>query len=65
MLNCVWCSSGGYGVTPLLPLLPDPLCPGVVVSVKVPSIGQIDLFKIIFKLILNFINILLLKTLKF
>ena len=31
--------------TSSLPLLPGPLRPGVVVPVRVPSMGQIDLFK--------------------
>ena len=30
--------------TPSLPLLPDSLWPGVAVSVRVPSIGQAELF---------------------
>ena len=30
--------------TPSLPLFPDQLWPGVVVLVRVPSIGQIELF---------------------
>ena len=29
----------------LLPLLPNPFRPGVVVPVRVPSMGQIDMFK--------------------
>ena len=31
--------------TASLPLLPDPLFPRVVVPVRAPSVGQIDLFK--------------------
>ena len=30
--------------TPSLPLFPGPLCPGVVVSVKVPFLSKIDQF---------------------
>ena len=41
-LNCIWwwgSSSGG------LSLLPDQLWPRVVILVRIPSIGEIDLFK--------------------
>ena len=56
-------SSGeGEVMSSLLPLLPSQLWPGVVVTVKVPSINQIVLFEI-FKIIVKFINILALKTL--
>ena len=32
--------------TPLLPLLPDPLSQGMVVTVRFPSLGLVDQFKI-------------------
>ena len=38
-------SSGKYGITHSLPLLPGPLCSEVVILVRVSSFGQIDLFK--------------------
>ena len=34
----------GLWSTPLLPLLPDPLWPSKVVSVRIPSMGQIEIF---------------------
>ena len=36
----------------IIPLLIGLLCPGVAVPVRVPSMGQIDLFEIIFKMFL-------------
>ena len=49
-LNFIWLYDSSYGaldgvVTSLLPLLPGPLCPGLVVCIRVLFIGQIDLFK--------------------
>ena len=40
----VW-TTGECGAPFLLPLLPGPLWPTMLVSVRVPSMGQIDLFK--------------------
>ena len=54
--------SAKYGVTRSLPLLPASLCPGMVVLVRFPSIGQMDLFKIMFKMIFNYINTLTLEV---
>ena len=44
-----------WGVMPLLSLLPGPLWPRLVVSVRVISMSQVDLFEIMFKMILNYI----------
>ena len=38
-------NSGGQWSTPTLPLLADPLWPGVVVPIRVQSMGQINLFE--------------------
>ena len=43
-----------YRITCLLPLLPVPLCPRMVVSVKVSSMNQ--MFGMMFKMILNYID---------
>ena len=50
-------------VTLLLSLLPAPLWYNVIVLVRLSSIDQIDLFKIMFKVIMNYINRLALKIL--
>ena len=55
-LNCIWgWGSGEYGVTPLLPLFPGPNWRGEVIPAQVPSIGQMDLFEIMLKMISNYI----------
>ena len=48
-LNCIWWwgSNSGVWSTPSLSLLPHPLWPGVVVPVRVQSMDQIDILKII------------------
>ena len=43
-----------YSIASLLPLFPGPLWSGMVILLRVKSIGQIDRFKIIFKMILNY-----------
>ena len=42
--ECVLCAEK-YILVKKLPLLPDPLGPEVVVSIRVSSMGQLDLFK--------------------
>ena len=43
--------SWGLWSTPSLPLLSDPLWPKVVVPVTVPSVGQVELFNHLFRII--------------
>ena len=46
-LNCIWGKAPVleiWEVPPSLVLLPSPLWPRLVVAIKGPSIGQIDLF---------------------
>ena len=48
--NCIWwwgSNSGDFGDVeyPFLPLLPDPLSRGLVLTVRMLSIGQMELFK--------------------
>ena len=48
ILNCIWwldSSSGDCGVPPSLPLLPSPVWPRVVISIRIPSMDQTDLLK--------------------
>ena len=46
LVNCSWCWGSGLEVlrsTPSLLLLASPLCPGVVIPVRVLSVSQIEL----------------------
>ena len=64
ILNCIWwwgSSSVAWTVTHSLQLLSGSLWPTVIMPVRLSFLDQVNLFKI-FKIILNRINILALKT---
>ena len=49
-LNCIWLWGPNFGALvmwciPTLALLPDPLWPGMIVPVRILTMGQIDLFE--------------------
>ena len=62
ILRLHFCISGVCWFTSSLPSFPSPFWPEVVVFVRVPSGGWKHRFVIMFKMMLNFINTLALKT---